>query len=246
MTGVLDGQSAIVTGGARGIGLGIARHLASQGCRIVLWDLDFGGKAESDWGFQPALVQTVDVSDPAVVERAFAKTRETLPRIDILVNNAGINGPIAEVPSYPLTAWDRVIAVDLNSVFYCCRTVVPHMREIGYGRIVNIASIAGKEGTPGVAAYCAAKAGVIGFSKALAREVVKAGITVNCVAPAMAVTELLQQMTPKHIEEARAKIPMGRFCTVEEIAATVAWIASPACSFTTGAVFDISGGRASY
>jgi NAD(P)-dependent dehydrogenase (short-subunit alcohol dehydrogenase family) len=243
MRGSLNGQAAIVTGGARGIGLGIAAELARQGCRVALWDLDF---AAAEIGFGPALEQQVNVTDSAAVERAFATASGELGRIEILVNNAGINGPVADVPSYPLDAWDRVIATDLTSVFYCCRTAVPHMRRHGYGRIVNVASIAGKEGTPGVAAYCAAKAGVIGFAKALAREVVTDGITVNCVTPVMTVTGLLAQMTPEHIEEARAKIPMGRFCAIEEIAAMVAWIASPACSFTTGAVFDLSGGRATY
>lgn len=194
----------------------------------------------------PALAQRVDVTSIASIHSAFAQAVAKFGSIEILVNNAGINGPVAEVTDYPLDAWDRVIAVDLTGVFYCCRAVVPHMRERGYGRIVNVASIAGKEGTPGVAAYCAAKAGAIGFAKALARELATSGVTVNSVTPVMAETELLREMTPAHIAAARSKIPMNRFVTVQEIAAMVAWIASRDCSFTTGGVFDISGGRANY
>jgi NAD(P)-dependent dehydrogenase (short-subunit alcohol dehydrogenase family) len=241
----LLGQTAIVTGGARGIGLAIAQRLTELGCRAVIWDVDVSSLAGSG-SFQPALAQHVDVTDRASIERAFTEAVARFGHIEILVNNAGINGPVAEMTDYPLDAWDKVLAVDLTGVFYCCRVVVPHMRERRYGRIVNVSSIAGKEGTAGVAAYCAAKAGVIGFAKALARELATVGVTVNSVTPVMAETELLKQMTPEHIAAARSRIPMGRFCTVEEIAAMVAWIASPECSFTTGGVFDISGGRATY
>jgi NAD(P)-dependent dehydrogenase (short-subunit alcohol dehydrogenase family) len=241
----LAGQTAIVTGGARGIGLAIAQRLTEEGCRAVIWDVDVSSLTGAA-SFQPALAQHVDVTNCASIERAFSEAVARFGRIEILVNNAGINGPVAETTDYPLDAWDKVIAVDLTGVFYCCRVVVPHMRERGYGRIVNVSSIAGKEGTAGVSAYCAAKAGVIGFAKALARELATAGVTVNSVTPVMTETELLKQMTPEHIERARKRIPMERFCTVEEIAAMVAWIASPECSFTTGGVFDISGGRATY
>jgi 2-dehydro-3-deoxy-L-rhamnonate dehydrogenase (NAD+) len=239
----LSGQTAIVTGGARGIGAAIARRLTDDGCQVVVWDMVDVPPAE---GWRPAMAQRVDVSDFEAIRRALADVLDRFGGVEILVNNAGINGPVAEVTEYPLEAWDRVLAVDLTGVFYCCRVVVPHMRERGYGRIVTIASIAGKEGTPGVAAYCAAKAGVIGFSQALARELVTAGVMVNCITPVMTETELLKEMTPEHIARAREKIPMGRFCTVEEISAMAAWIASPECSFTTGAVFDLSGGRATY
>ena len=241
----LLGQTAIVTGGARGIGLAIAQRLTELGCRAVIWDVDVASLGGSG-SFQPALAQCVDVTDRASIERAFTEAVARFDHVEILVNNAGINGPVAEMTDYPLDAWDKVLAVDLTGVFYCCRVVVPHMRERRYGRIVNVSSIAGKEGTAGVAAYCAAKAGVIGFAKALARELATDGITVNSVTPVMAETDLLKQMTPEHIAVARSRIPMGRFCTVKEIAAMVAWIGSPECSFTTGSVFDISGGRATY
>jgi NAD(P)-dependent dehydrogenase (short-subunit alcohol dehydrogenase family) len=239
----LSGQTAIVTGGARGIGAAIARRLTDDGCQVVVWDIVDVSPAQ---GWRPAMAQRVDVSDFEAIRHALADVLDRFGRVEILVNNAGITGPVAEVTEYPLEAWDRVLAVDLTGVFYCCRVVVPHMRERGYGRIVTVASIAGKEGTPGVAAYCAAKAGVIGFSKALARELVTAGVMVNCITPVMTETELLKEMTPEHIARAREKIPMGRFCTVEEISAMAAWVASPECSFTTGAVFDLSGGRATY
>ena len=239
----LSGQTAIVTGGARGIGAAIARRLTDDGCQVVVWDIVDVSPVE---GWRPAMAQRVDVSDFEAIEHAFATVLHEFGGVEIFVNNAGINGPVADVTEYPLDAWHRVLAVDLTGVFYCCRVVVPHMRERGYGRIVTIASIAGKEGTPGVAAYCAAKAGVIGFSKALARELVTAGVMVNCITPVMTETELLREMTPEHISRTREKIPMGRFCTVEEISAMTAWIASPECSFTTGAVFDLSGGRATY
>ncbi len=239
----LAGQIAIVTGGARGIGLGICRRLAADGARVVVWDRDLAPLAECD--FVPALAVAVDLTDAAAVETAFARSAELGP-VRILVNNAGINGPVAPVEDYPLEAWQQVLAVDLTGVFHGCRPAVRHMRAHGYGRIVTIASIAGKEGMAGIAAYSAAKAGVIGFCKALAREVVGAGITVNCVTPAITETDLFKEMTQAHIDGAKARIPMGRFCTVEDIASMVAWIASPECSFTTGAVFDVTGGRATY
>ena len=244
MTATMHGQTAIVTGGARGIGRGIAERLAAGGCRVIVWDRDLGPEAQG--GFRPALAETVDVTDPVAIERGFAAAVTRFGQIQILVNNAGINGPVLPAWEYPLDAWARVLAVDLTGVFLCCRAAVPHMREKGYGRIVTIASIAGKEGMPGIAAYSAAKAGVIGYTKALARELATSGVTVNCIAPAITETELFAEMTPAHIEGAKARIPMGRFCTVEEIAAQVAFVASPDCSFTTGAVFDVSGGRATY
>jgi 3-oxoacyl-[acyl-carrier protein] reductase len=241
----LESQVAIVTGGVRGIGLAAARQLATRGAAVVLWDCDTAGFGAAS-GLAPLAIRAVDVTLPDTVSAAVSEVIARCGRVDILVNNAGINGPVAEVTRYPPEAWERVLAVNLTGAFHCCRLVVPHMRARGYGRIINVASIAGKEGTPGVAAYCASKAGLIGFTKALAREVVTQGITVNAVTPVMAETVILEQMTAEHIAATKAKIPMGRFVTVDEIAATIGWIASPACSFTTGAVFDISGGRADY
>ena len=242
----LAGQSAIVTGGARGIGLGIAQRLASEGCRVALWDQAFDVFDAVAAGFTPVSMHTVDVADYSRVEKAFADTEKALGTIDILINNAGINGPVAPVWEYPLEAWDRVLAVDLTAVFYCCRAVIPHMRARSYGRIVNVASIAGKEGNQGIAAYASAKAGVIGFTKSLARELVDSGILVNAIAPALTETDLFREMTPEHIALARSRIPMGRTLKISEAAAMVAWIASPECSFTTGFVFDLTGGRATY
>jgi NAD(P)-dependent dehydrogenase (short-subunit alcohol dehydrogenase family) len=240
----IQGQIAIVTGAARGIGLAIAQRLSAQGCRVVVWDRDLDPLARS--GFSPDAAEAVDVTDYASVERAFAAAAARFGRVHILVNNAGVNGPVAPAEHYPLEDFARVLAVDLTGVFHCCRAAIPHMKANGYGRIVNIASIAGKEGMPGISAYSAAKAGVIGYSKAIARELATSGVTVNCVAPAITQTELFLEMTREHIDAALARIPMGRFCAPEEIAAVVAFAASPACSFTTGFVFDATGGRATY
>ena len=240
----LDGQVAIITGAARGIGLGIARVMASRGARIVAWDRNLGPMAEN--GLDAAHTDIVDVANYAVVERAFTVAVRKFGQIHILVNNAGINGPIAPTWDYPLEDWDRVIAIDMNSVFYTSRLAARHMREKGFGRIVNIASVAGKEGVPNISAYSAAKAGVIGFSKALAKELALDNVTVNCIAPALTETELLKGMTDEHIRNMSAKIPMGRLVQIDEVGELAAWIASPACSFTTGFVFDITGGRATY
>jgi 3-oxoacyl-[acyl-carrier protein] reductase len=246
LEGKLKDQVAIVTGGARGIGAGIAKRLADDGCRVVIWDAAPGNFDAANAGFAPAMNLAVDVADYAAVEAAFAATVAAFGRVDILVNNAGVNGPVHPVAEYPLEAWSRVLAVDLTGVFHCCRAVVPHMRARQYGRIVNVSSIAGKEGMPGISAYAAAKAGVIGFTKSLAREMTDCNVMVNAIAPVITETALFKEMTQAHIEGAKARIPMGRFLTIAEIAAMVAWIASPECSFTTGFVFDISGGRATY
>jgi 3-oxoacyl-[acyl-carrier protein] reductase len=241
----LDGQVALVTGAARGIGLGIARLLAERGAKVVVWDRDLAPLKSAD-GFTPALAQAVDVASYPSVEGAFNAAVAQFGQLHIVVNNAGINGPIAPTWDYPLEDWDRVVAIDMTSVFYLSRLAARHMREKRYGRIVTVASIAGKEGVANICAYSAAKAGVIGFSKALAKELCDAGVTVNCIAPAMTETPLLDGMTEDFIRTMKAKIPMGRFVQVDEVAELAAWIASPACSFTTGFVFDITGGRATY
>lgn len=242
----MQGQVAVVTGAARGIGLGIAQRLAQHGCSVAVWDRDLSKFDSTQAGFTPVCVAEMDVSSYASVEEALRETLDACGTVDILVNNAGINGPVAPAWDYPLDAWDRVLAVDLTGVFYCCRAVVPVMRKAGYGRIVNVASIAGKEGGPGICGYAAAKSGVIGLTKTFGRELADTGVTVNAIAPVITETDLFQEMTEEHITAMKAKIPKGRFLSIPEIAAMVAWIASPECSFSTGFTFDLSGGRATY
>ncbi|MBI1245526.1 MAG: glucose 1-dehydrogenase [Alphaproteobacteria bacterium] len=242
----LEGKVAIVTGGIRGIGKSIALKLQARGAAVAVWDYDIDGAGAARDGFSPELVRKVDVSSVADVDAAFTQTLERFGRVDILVNNAGINGPVMPVWDYPVDMWRRVMAIDLDGVFYCTRAAIAHMRARKAGRIVNVASIAGKEGVPNIAAYSAAKGGVIAFTKSVAKELALDGITVNCVAPSMVETDLLKQMTDTHIANMKAKIPMGRFLLADEIASMVAWIAGPECSFTTGFAFDLTGGRATY
>jgi NAD(P)-dependent dehydrogenase (short-subunit alcohol dehydrogenase family) len=241
-----SGQTAIVTGGARGLGLGIARRLAAAGHRIVLWDVDFDSFDDEVAGFEPALKQAVDVRSGGRVEAAFAEAVATTGSVQILVNNAGINGPILPTWEIAPDTWQQVLDVNLTGVFNGCRSAIPHMKEQGYGRIVNIASIAGKEGNPNNSAYAAAKGGVIAYTKSVAKELAQSGVLVNCIAPTMAQTDLLKQMTPEFIASIKAKIPMGRLVEIDEVGAMAAWIASPECSFTTGFTFDLTGGRATY
>jgi NAD(P)-dependent dehydrogenase (short-subunit alcohol dehydrogenase family) len=243
---VVEERVAVVTGGARGIGAGIAARLSQDGYRVVIWDRDLSGSERGTAGREPAALVAVDIADLASVQAAYEETVQRVGPVDVLVNNAGINGPVAPVWEYPVEAWHRVLAVDLTGVFYCCRVVVPAMRAAGFGRILNVASIAGKEGNAGIAAYASAKAGVIGFTKSLARELVGSGVLVNAIAPVITETDLFKEMTQQHIDSAKAKIPMGRFLSIDEIAAMVTWIVGPECSFTTGFTFDLSGGRATY
>jgi 2-dehydro-3-deoxy-L-rhamnonate dehydrogenase (NAD+) len=242
----LEGQVAIVTGGMRGIGLGIARRLHERGAKIAIWDRETPAWDEAEKGFSAELVVKTDVSDVRSVERAFSETMNRLGRVDILVNNAGINGPVLPTWDYPVEDWEKVITIDLNGVFFCTRSVLAHMRARKSGRIINVASIAGKEGVPGISAYSAAKGGVIAFTKALAKELALDGVLVNCIAPALVETDLFAEMTPEHIAAMRAKIPMGRLLQIEEVARMVSWIAGPECTFTTGFAFDLTGGRATY
>ena len=246
----LTGRTAVVTGGAQGIGRAITERLVASGARVSVWDRD-GPLLEpltaSSSGRSGALeVREVDVADFDAVAIAAAETRESLGRIDILINNAGIAGGNASTWDYPVAEWRQVLAVDLDGVFHCCREVVPTMIENGYGRIVNIASIAGKEGNPNACAYSAAKAGVVALTKSLGKEVADHDIAVNCITPAAARTRIFEQMSEEHIGYMLSKIPRGRFVEVSEIAALVAWMVSEENSFTTGAVFDASGGRATY
>lgn len=236
-----EGRTAVVTGGASGIGAGIARRLAAEGATLSLWDVDEAGLAAA-----AAHAVALDVTDPDAVQRAAEATAAALGKIDILVTSAGVTGPNHSTWEYPVAAWDRVIDINLKGVFYCCRAVVPFMRSNGYGRIVNIASIAGKEGNPDASAYSASKAGVIGLTKSLGKELAASEIRVNCVTPAAVRTPIFDQMAPRQIEWMLSKIPIARFGEVDEVASLVLWLASAECSFSTGAVFDVSGGRATY
>ncbi|HET9717460.1 MAG TPA: SDR family NAD(P)-dependent oxidoreductase [Pseudolabrys sp.] len=245
----LSGRNAIVTGGAQGIGRATAERFLQSGAMVCIWDCDFAlaQKAANELKtFGRALPVAADVSDYASVERARDETVNAFGSIDILVNNAGISGPNVKTWEYPLEAWRKVVSIDLDGPFHCCRAVAPLMIAQNYGRIVNIASVAGKEGNPNAPAYSAAKAGLIALTKSLGKELAAYDISVNCITPAAAKTAIFDQMTQEHIDFMLSKIPRGRFVTVEEIAALAAFCASSECSFTTGAVFDISGGRATY
>ena len=245
----LEGRFAVVTGGAQGIGYAVSERLLGSGAAVALWDRDPVQLAESEAALRATgqvLGVQVDVTEASAVDAAAQRTVDAFGRIDILVNNAGIAGPSIKSWEYPLDEWQRVMDIDLNGVFYCCRSVVPHMRERNYGRIVNVASIAGKEGNPNAAPYSAAKAGVIALTKSIAKETADLDIAVNCITPAAARTRIFDQISQEHIDYMLSKIPRGRFVKVEEIAAMVAWLVSEENSFTTGGVFDISGGRATY
>ena len=243
----MNGRCAVVTGGAAGIGFAIAKRLAASGARLALWDRDpvALANAASAIGGEP-FVSEVDVADESQVERAVSSTIAAMARIDALVCSAGITGPNLPVRDYPVEAWRQVLDINLTGVFLCNKLVVPHMAQNDYGRIVNIASIAGKEGNPNASAYSASKAGVIALTKSLGKELAKTGIRVNCVTPAAVKTAMFEQMTKQHIDFMLSKIPMGRFGEVDEIAALVAWLCTEDCSFSTGSVFDLSGGRAVY
>lgn len=243
---MVDGQVAVVTGGAQGIGFAVARALREQGARVVSWDIDPGNvDAMASLGAD-ALAIDCDITDLAAVEAAYAKTCGSLGVPAILVNSAGIAGPNAPLDSYPLEDWHRVMAINLNGAFHVNRVCVAGMKDQGYGRIVNVASIAGKEGNPNASAYSASKAAVIGLTKSLGKELAGYDIAVNCVTPAAARTRIFDQMSEEHIDYMLSKIPRGRFLEVDEAAKLILWVVSPENSFTTGAVFDLSGGRATY
>ena len=253
----LKNRTAIVTGGARGIGFAIAKRMLASGATVVLWDVDAAALDEAGAALQGQdnvdengngriYAGVVDVTDEAAIARAVAADLRELGKVDILINNAGITGGNAPLWQLAPEVWRQVIEVNLIAPYLVCRAVVPHMVRAGYGRIVNIASIAGKEGNPNASHYSASKAGLIALTKSLAKELAATGVLVNCVTPAAAKTELFAQMKQEHIDYMLSKIPMNRFVEVDEIAALVTWLASEDCSFSTGAVFDISGGRAVY
>jgi len=242
----LSGRHAVVTGAAQGFGLAIADRFLASGAKVSMWDIDGDELKDAAGSRDGATAVQGDVTDPASIEVGLKSSRSANGPVDILVNNAGIAGPTVPVAEYPIADWKRVIELDLNAVFYCAQAVVPEMIERGYGRIVSIASIAGKEGNPNAAAYSAAKAGVIALTKSLGKELAGHDIAVNCMTPAAAKTRIFDQMSQEHIDYMLSKVPRGRFVTVEEVASMATWLASEEMRFTTGAVFDISGGRATY
>jgi 2-dehydro-3-deoxy-L-rhamnonate dehydrogenase (NAD+) len=244
--GRFAGRVAVITGGAAGAGKAVAGRLATEGCKVALWDVDEAQLASAQAESGAAFTRCVDVTDAEAVAAAAAATHQALGRIDLLMNSAGITGATAPVAGYPPDEWRRVIDINLNSVFYCCRAVVPFMQANGYGRIVNMSSVGGKEGNPNAAAYAASKSGVLGFTKALGKELATSGILVNAVTPAVFRTAMLDQMPQSQVDYMVAKIPMGRVGEVDEVASLVCWLLSDECSFSTAATFDISGGRATY
>jgi 3-oxoacyl-[acyl-carrier protein] reductase len=245
----LNGRKAVITGGAQGIGFAIATRLLASGAAVSLWDRDAEllKTAQAQLGEKSAVsVETVEVSDPESVGAATEATVAKLGTVDILVTSAGIAGPNHKLWEYPINAWNQIMEVNLTGVFLCCRALTPHMLRQNYGRIVNIASIAGKEGNPNASAYSASKAGVIALTKSLGKETADKNVAVNCITPAAARTRIFDQMAQEHIDFMLSRIPRGRFLEVDEVSAMVAWLVSEENSFTTGAVFDLSGGRATY
>ena len=243
----LKGRHAVITGGAVGLGFAVAQRMLASGGTVTLWDMNPEALATAK-GALGAGTHTVvaDVSSHASVVEAVRQTVAHSPAIDALVNSAGITGPNVKLWDYPPEQWMQVQQVNLNGLFFCCREVVPHMRARNYGRIVNIASVAGKEGNPNASAYSASKAAVIALTKSLGKELADTGVRVNCVSPAAVKTPIFEQMTPEFIQFMLSKIPMGRFGTPDEVAAMVSWLCTEDCSFSTGAVFDLSGGRSTY
>jgi 3-oxoacyl-[acyl-carrier protein] reductase len=243
------GRVAVISGGASGIGLATARRLVSAGAAVSLWDLDekalLKARTESRES-SSVMIDRVDVTDASDVARAADNVAKQLGKIDILVASAGITGPTFPAWEYPLDSWSKVLRINLDGVMHCCRAVIPHMLRTGYGRIVNVASIAGKEGNALASAYAASKGGVVAFTKSLGKELVHTDIRANAICPAVIETELLKQMKPEFVATLLAKIPLGRFGRADEVASLIAWMCSEECSFCTGAVFDASGGRATY
>ena len=244
----LKNKVAVVTGGAQGFGLAMTKRLIDSGATVIIWDIDkkASDKAIEEVNSKNCIHQTVDVTNFKDIESNLKELERIYKKIDIFINNAGITGMNAKVWDYPVVEWNKVLDLDLNATFYCCKAVVPYMIKNNYGRIVNISSIAGKEGNPNASAYSTAKAGVIGLTKSLGKELADKNIAVNCVTPAAAKTRIFDQMTEEHINYMLSKIPRNRFAKIEELASLVAWLVSEENSFSTGAVFDLSGGRATY
>ena len=240
----MQGRHAVITGGAAGLGLAIAQRMLASGATVTLWDRDAAALATAAQALG-AGVQTVQV-DVTRHDSVVKAVQQTAPKVDALVNSAGITGPNTPLANYPVDAWEQVMQVNINGIFHCCREIVPLMQKADYGRIVNIASVAGKDGNPNASAYSTSKAAVIGLTKSLGKELASSGIRVNCVTPAAVKTAIFDQMTPEHIQFMLSKIPMGRFGTTQEVAAMVGWLCTEDCSFSTGAVFDLSGGRSTY
>jgi 3-oxoacyl-[acyl-carrier protein] reductase len=239
-------RTAVITGGASGLGLACAKRLLEEGAQVSLWDLNPQTLAESKKALGNIHTVEVDVSKYDQVAGAAKQSKDVLGRIDILVNSAGITGATVPVAEFPVDSWLRVLDVNLNGTFYCCREIVPIMTRQGYGRIINVASVAGKEGNPNASAYSASKAGVIGFTKSLGKELATSGVLVNCITPATFESPILSQMPQSQIDYMRSRIPIGRLGEASESAALVCWLASEECSFSTAATFDISGGRTTY
>ncbi|WBY09768.1 SDR family NAD(P)-dependent oxidoreductase [Sphingomonas sp. 7/4-4] len=240
------GRTAIITGGASGLGRAVARRFVAEGGKVALWDVNADAIAEAAAKVGATHTATLDVSDAAAVAAAAGETAAALGRVDVLVCSAGITGATAPVHEYPLDSWERVVAINLHGLFYCCRAVVPHMLANGYGRIVNVASVAGKEGNPNASAYSASKAGVIGLTKSLGKELAGKGIIANALTPATFESPILDQLPASQVDYMRSKIPMGRLGEAEESAAMILFMASEECSFTTASTFDTSGGRTTY
>ena len=239
---------AIITGGAQGFGLAITKRIIQSGGKVIVWDIDKEAieKAQKEINSDNFNFRIVDVTDFNIVKSSIKEIEKQFGKIDIFVNNAGITGMNAKVWDYPIDEWKKVIELNLNATFYCCKAIVPHMVKNNYGRIVNIASIAGKEGNPNASAYSTSKAGVIGLTKSLGKELADKNIAVNCITPAAAKTRIFDQMTDEHINYMLSKIPRNRFAKIDELASLVCWLVSEENSFSTAAVFDLSGGRATY
>lgn len=241
-----DNRCAIITGGASGLGKETARRMAAEGAKVALWDLNAEALQRAKQEIAAAHIVALDVTDVDQVAAAASESAKALGKVDILVNSAGITGATAMVHEYPIDSWRRVIDINLNGLFYCCRTVVPFLIANGYGRVVNVSSVAGKEGNPNMSAYSASKAGVIGLTKSLGKELATQNVIVNCITPATFESPILDQLPQSQIDYMKSKIPMGRLAGVSEVAAMICFMASEECSFTTAAAFDISGGRTTF